>query len=138
MFKRFISTVLVIVLSLVLFAGCSSSQDKKKFDAQLFVNECKILTPAGQYKNIAKSEFSMIYTKNVFDEFGKSDYYKHMNDSEREAALNDLANVLMTFSYGSIEGGYIDSYSVKMDKHVVKWHNVGAEFEMEWLMPGYT
>lgn len=138
MLKRFISTVLVMIMSLVLFAGCSSSHDKKTFDAQAFVNECKILTPASQYKNVDKSEFALIFTKNVFDEFGKSDYYKDMNDNEREAAFNELANVLMSFSYGNIEDGYIDSYSVRMDKHLVKWHIAGADFETEWLMPGYN
>ena len=138
MFKRFISTVLVIVLSLVLFAGCSSSQDKKEFDAQLFVNECKILTPAGQYKNIAKSEFSMIYTKNVFDEFGKSDYYKNMNEEQRFEAIEQLGEVLETYSYGPAEDGFVWDFTINKKEHSVSWTvKYYNDTKVMWMMPGY-
>lgn len=133
MFKRFISTMLVLIMALVLFAGCSSEDNSKpkEFNAATFVDDCRILAPAGAYKNYKAEEYSMVFTLNVFDEFVDSDYYKNMTDAEREKALYELADVLSAYSYGPVTNGFIDSFSVDMNSHVFQWHNIGSEYNIQ-------
>lgn len=136
MFKRFISIVIIFMMSLVLFAGCSSTvEENKEFEAVTFVNDCRIFTPASQYKTYDSGEFALIFTRNVFEEFVKSEYYSNMSEDERINAFNELGSVLETYSYGSINGGFIDSFTVNVDKHMITWHNVGLDYEIEWAIP---
>ena len=136
MFKRIISTILTVILSLVLFAGCSSTDSKPKvFEAVSFVDGCRILAPATTYKNYEPDEYAVVFTQNVFDEFIKSDHYKTMTDSERETALNQLADVLKTYSYGNVTDGFIDSFTVDMNSRTIKWHNVGCDYDIQQPLP---
>lgn len=137
MFKRFILTILVLIIALVLFTGCSTteSSEPKVFTAVTFVDDCRILAPAITYKNYDAEEYSMMYTQNVFDEFAKSDYYKNMTDTEREKALYELADVLMTYSYGPVTDGFIDSFTVDMKMRTITWHNIGADFDIQKPLP---
>ena len=138
MSKRFCLSFLTVLISLILLVGCSSSgQDKNDvFDAETFVNECKVLTPAGAYQNTSTEEFAMVFTENVFKEFKKSDYFKNMTEEERVAACYEIGEVLKTFSYGNINGGFIDEFTVDTATHSVKWHNVGAKYSMEIILTG--
>ena len=125
-------------MAFVLLAGCSSSDGgNEAFNAEAFVNECRILVPASAYKNSSVSDFEMLFTKTVFEQFCESDYYKAMSDSERETAANEIGNVLLTYSYGNVSGGFIDSIEVDMNLHSIRWHNIHAEYSMECPMPGY-
>ncbi|WP_034447471.1 hypothetical protein [Butyrivibrio sp. AE2032] len=140
MFKRVISYILITVMSLVLFAGCSPAEkdENKAFSAPDFVDECRILMPASKYGNMSRDEFAMKFTVTVFEQFGKSDYYKNMTDKERIDALNGLGGVLKTYSYGGVDGGFIDKFSVDSSAHEVTWHIKGdSEIESLWTMPGY-
>ena len=118
MFKRVFSVFLVTVISLMLFVGCSStSNESKEFDAGDFVYECRILVPSSQYDETKLKNFEIDFIRTVFVKFGESDYYKNMTNEEREAAINDIAKVLQTFSYGPSVDGFIDDYKVEMSKH---------------------
>ena len=110
MFKKLITLLIVTVLSLALFAGCSADDGKDKpFDANSFVDECRILMPSTRYKNSDPVECATYFTKAVFEQFGKSDYYKNMSDSEKEKALTDICKVLQKYNYCNVDG-YITGY----------------------------
>ncbi|MBR3341912.1 MAG: hypothetical protein IKG30_09850 [Clostridiales bacterium] len=118
MFKRAVSVFLVTVISLIFFVGCSSASNKsKKFDAGDFVYECRILVPSSQYDETKLKNFEIDFIRAVFQKFGESDYYKNMTNEEREAAINDIAKVLQTFSYGKAATGFIDGYTIDMKNH---------------------
>lgn len=137
MFKRFISTILVLIMALVLFNGCSSADNgkPKEFVAASFVDDCRILAPATTYKNYKPAEYAVVFTQNVFDEFVKSDYYKNMTDAEREKAFYELADVLKTYSYGPVTDGFIDTFSVNMNARVLMWHAVDAKYDIQQPLP---
>ena len=65
------------------------------FEANAFVDECKILVPAAQFQTVSVDEFTMDFTKTVFDEFASSDYYAQMSDAERIAAIKELDKIEM-------------------------------------------
>lgn len=130
--------MLITVLSLALFAGCSPASGDKVFDAEEFVSDCKILAPASQYDDTKLKSFEIDYVRAVFERFVKSDYYKNMNEEEREAAFNELCNVLMTFSYGNAKTGFIEEYSVDMNKHKILCRLKDfPDSEVLWNIPGY-
>lgn len=138
MIKRLLSFMLITVLSLAFFAGCSSAYGEKTFDAEEFVSDCKLLAPASQYDETKLKSFEIDYVRAVFEKFGKSDFYKNMNDEEREAAFNALCNVLMTFSYGNAKTGFIEEYSIDMNKHKILCRLKDfPDSEVLWNMPGY-
>lgn len=138
MFKKIFTNILLICLSLTLLCGCSSSEKNKEFDAEDFVEDCRVLMPAGLYKNSTVKEYTMSFTDTVFEQFGKSDYYKNMSDSERFLALDQLCNVLIGFKYGVVEDGFIEGYLIDMKTHQVSWTlRCNPEVEMIWEMPGY-
>ena len=133
MSKRICLSVLTVFMALILLVGCSSQTNKKtdEFDAAVFVDECKVLTPAGVYKNSSTSEFATVFTENVFKEFKKSVYFKNMTEEERVQACYDIGEVLKTLSYGNVTDGFIDELTVDSATHSVKWHNVGAQYDMQ-------
>jgi hypothetical protein len=138
MSKRVITFILTCFLSLALLAGCSSkTKETGAFDATTFIDECQILVPAAQFRTVSVDEFTLDFTKTVFDEFGKSGYYSEMSDAERVAAFNELGAVLRTYSYGGVDNGFIDYFDVDPNNHEITWHCFGAEYNTLWPMPGY-
>lgn len=137
MFKRLISFLLAFVIPLILITGCSASDQPQVFEAQKFVEDCRILAPASQYDESKLENFEIDFIRGVFTKFGKSDFYKNMTDEEREAAYNELADVLMTYEYGNANG-FIDEYMVDMSEHKV-WCRLKdfTDSEIIWSMPGY-
>lgn len=124
-------------MSLAILAGCSSkTKETVPFEANAFVDECKILVPAAQFQTVSVDEFTMDFTKTVFDEFASSDYYAQMSDAERIAAIKELGAVLKTYSYGNVNG-FIEDIQVDAKNHEITWHCVGAEYDTLWPMPGY-
>ena len=125
-------------LSLAFLAGCSSkTKETGPFDATVFIDECKILVPAAQFQTVSIDEFTLDFTKTVFDEFASSDYYSRMSDAERVAAIKEIGDILKTYSYGGVNNGFIDDIQVDAKNHEVTWHCVGAEYDTLWSMPGY-
>ena len=116
MSKRICLSVLTVFMALILLVGCSSQTNKKtdEFDAAVFVDECKVLTPAGVYKNSSTSEFATVFT-----------------EKERVQACYDIGEVLKTLSYGNVTDGFIDELTVDSATHSVTWHNVGAQYDMQ-------
>jgi hypothetical protein len=137
MSKRVVSYILIVFTVLAMFAGCSSD-DKNRgvFEAQSFVDECKILVPLAQFQSVTVDEFKQTFTKTVFDEFAASDYFKDMTEEERLNAFNELANILKTYDYGGVNG-FIDSFSIDTKTHEITWHNIDAEYDILWKIPGY-
>lgn len=138
MFKRLVSFILTAVIALTLFTGCSSESGQKTFDAQKFVDDCRILTPESQYNKSTMKNFEIDFIRNVLTKFGKSDFYKEMSDEEREAAFNDMGKILMTYSYGYAVNGFVEEFSVDMRKH--QFFCIIKDFpdaELMWSMPGY-
>ena len=137
MFKKIFTNILLICLSLTLLCGCSSSEKNKEFDAEDFVEDCRVLMPAGLYKNSTVKEYTMSFTDTVFEQFGKSDYYKNMADLQRETAVTDICKVLQKYEYCNIEG-FITGYDVDMSRHEVTWYINGLPDAVNvWIMPGY-
>ncbi|MCR4703791.1 MAG: hypothetical protein K5665_09030 [Saccharofermentans sp.] len=139
MFRKVITVVIVAFFSLILFAGCSSSGKgkDKPYDARSFVDECRILMPASKYKDADPVECATYFTKAVFEQFGKSDYYKNMSDLQRETAVTDICKVLQKYEYCNIEG-FITGYDVDMSRHEVTWYINGLPDAVNvWIMPGY-
>ncbi len=139
MFRKVITVVIVAVFSLILFAGCSSAGKgkDKPYDARSFVDECRILMPASKYKDADPVECATYFTKAVFEQFGKSDYYKNMSDIQRETAVTDICKVLQKYEYCNIEG-FITGYDVDMSRHEVTWYINGLPDAVNvWIMPGY-
>ena len=139
MFRKVITVVIVAVISLILFAGCSSAGKgkDKPYDARSFVDECRILMPASKYKDADPVECATYFTKAVFEQFGKSDYYKNMSDLQRETAVTDICKVLQKYEYCNIEG-FITGYDVDMSRHEVTWYINGLPDAVNvWIMPGY-
>ena len=137
MFKRILSTILVAALSVILFAGCTSSKPEK-FDAVMFIDECRILVPAAQYSSGPVKEFKLDFAKAVLDKFGKSEYYKNMTDEERFEALEQIGDVLSTYSYGRVEDGFVGDYKINKAEHSVTWTvKYHSDTNVMWLMPGY-
>ena len=139
MFRKVITVVIVAVFSLALLAGCSSSGKgkEKPYDARSFVDECRILMPASKYKDADPVECATYFTKAVFEQFGKSDYYKNMSDLQRETAVTDICKVLQKYEYCNIEG-FITGYEVDMSRHEVTWYINGLPDAVNvWIMPGY-
>ncbi len=139
MFRKVITVVIVAVFSLILFAGCSSAGKgkDKPYDARSFVDECRILMPASKYKDADPVECATYFTKAVFEQFGKSDYYKNMSDLQRETAVTDICKVLQKYEYCNIEG-FITGYDVDMSRHEVTWYINGLPDAVNvWIMPGY-
>ena len=137
MFKRILSTILVAALSVIFFTGCTSDKPDQ-FDASQFVNECRILVPVAQYANVGERDFKLDFVKTILDEFSKTDYYKNMTEEERFEALNQIGEVLKTYSYGSVTDGFVWDFRVNKEEHSVTWtvkyHN---DTSVIWLMPGY-
>ena len=137
MFKRVLSIIVVTVLSVILFTGCTSGKPEK-FDAVLFINECRILVPASQYENSTPKDFKFDFAKAVFDKFGKSDYYKNMTEEERFEALEQIGEVLDTYSYGPAKDGIIGNFQINKNEHSVSWTvKYNNETKVMWMMPGY-
>ena len=138
MFKRVLSMIIVAALSVILFAGCTSSEPEV-FDAAHFVDECRILVPSSQYDSSTQKDFRIIFAKAVLDKFGKSDYYKNMTDEERFEALDQIGKVLETYSYGLAEDGFVMNYLINYDEHSVSWTVKGFDDDtnVKWIMPGY-
>ncbi|MBR2597029.1 MAG: hypothetical protein IKE09_00580 [Clostridiales bacterium] len=137
MFKRILTTFLVFALSVVIFSGCNSAKPEK-FDASQFVNECRILVPIAQYANVGERDFKLDFVKTVLDEFSKSDYYKNMTDEERFEALNQIGEVLETYSYGSVTDGFVWDFRVIKEEHSVTWTvKYHSDTCVMWMMPGY-
>ena len=104
MFKRILSTVLVAALSVILFTGCASSKPEK-FDAVLFINECRIAVLPSMYPDTNSKEFKLDFAKNVLETFGRSDYYKNMTEEQRLSSLakflrHTVTDLLKTVLYG--------------------------------------
>lgn len=138
MSKRVITFILMCFLSLAFLAGCSSKpKETEPFEAERFIDECKVLVPAAQFQTVTVDEFTLDFTKTVFDEFANSDYYSEMSDAERIAAIKELGAVLKTYSYGGVNNGFIESFDVNTKAHEVTWHCVGAQYDTLWPMPGY-
>ena len=142
MFKRILSFVLVTVISLILFAGCTpaDSDQSDSFDAKQFIEECKVLAPASRYSDSEDDlkDFEIDFPRAVLDKFGKSEYYKNMTEDERKAAFNELTNILSTYSYGNAANGFMSKVSVDMLNHTVSWYIKDFnEDEVIWSMPGY-
>ena len=74
----------------------------------------------------------------VFDQFGKSNYYKDMSAKEREDAFNSICKVLTTYSYCNVSDGFIDEYTVDIVNREITWHVKGMEEDVDsmWQMPG--
>ena len=138
MLKRFFTFIIMCIVSLAFLAGCSSkAKETGPFVANDFIEECKILVPAAQFQTVSIDEFTLDFTKTVFDEFAKSDYYSRMTDEERVAAIKELGAILKTYSYGNVNNGFIEDIQVDAKNHEVIWHCVGAEYDTLWPMPGY-
>ena len=137
MFKRILTIIIISVLSVILFAGCTSSKPEN-FDAVLFIDECRMLVPAPQYASGPAKEFKLDFAKAVLDKFGKSDYYENMTEEERFEALEQIGEVLDTYSYGRVEDGFVSDFKINKDEHSVTWtvkyHN---DTKVMWMMPGY-
>ena len=137
MFKRILSTILVAALSVILFTGCSSGKPEK-FDAVLFINECRIAVLPSQYPDTNAKEFKFDFAKNVLDTFGKSDYYKNMTEEQRFEALEQIGEVLETYSYGPAEDGFVWDFTVNKKEHSVSWTvKYYNDTKVMWMMPGY-
>ena len=137
MFKRILSTILVAALSVILFMGCTSSKPEK-FDAVLFINECRIAVHPSQYSDANIKEFKFDFAKNVLDTFGKSDYYKNMTEEQRFEALEQIGEVLDTYSYGPGEAGFVWDFSINKEEHSVSWTvKYYNDTKVMWMMPGY-
>ena len=139
MLKRFVSYILIAVMSLALFSGCSSADNDqdKPFSAQEFVDDCRILLPAARYQKMTQNEFAAKYVITVLDQFAKSDYYTNMSNDERENAFNEIGNVLSSYSYGQVSGGFVSDFEVNMKKHEITWFDKSnTEIEMLWTIPG--
>ena len=94
--------------------------------------------PASLYKDSELKDFEINFTTTVFKEFGKSDYYKSMSDSEREDAINALGKVLETLSYGNATEGFVNNFRINKLNHTVLWNVKGyTDAEVMWNMPGY-
>lgn len=93
--------------------------------------------PASKYKDADPVECATYFTKAVFEQFGKSDYYKNMSDLQRETAVTDICKVLQKYEYCNIEG-FITGYDVDMSRHEVTWYINGLPDAVNvWIMPGY-
>ena len=137
MFKRILSTILVAALSVILFAGCTSSKPEK-FDAVLFINECRIAVPASLYNDGNTKEFKLDFAKNVLETFGKSDYYENMTEEQRFEALEQIGDVLETYSYGPAADGFVWDFYVNKQEHSVSWTvKYYNDTKVMWMMPGY-
>ena len=139
MLKRVVSYILVTVFSLMLFAGCSPASDRTNvFNAEKFVDECRILVLSTQYDESNLKDFEIDFIKAVLIQFGKSDFYKNMTDGERETAFNEIGEVLLRYSYGQVKNGFTDKYSVDMNTHKVTCRLKDfQDSEVMWSMPGY-
>ena len=142
MFKRIFSFVLVTVISLILFAGCTpaDSGQSDTFNAEKFIEECRILVPATKYSASEQDlkDFEIDFPRAVLDKFGKSEYYKNMNEDERKAAFKEITGILSTYKYGNATNGFMREVSVNMLKHTVSWYVMDfGETEVVWAMPGY-
>ncbi len=139
MFKRLISFILITVMSLVLFTGCSGNNGgTDSFDAANFIDECKLLVPAKRYSENDLMNFEIDFPKTVLDKFGASSYYKKMTDDERKTAFKEITNILATYSYGNAKNGFMKNISVNMVQHTVSWNIMDFDdTEIVWKMPGY-
>lgn len=140
MLKKISILILVTVMTLALFAGCSSGDSGKSqtFEADKFVEECRILVPSSQYTEADLKNFEIDFSRAVLNQFAKSDYYKNMTDSEREAALNELGDILTAYSYGNAAGGFVNEFNVNMNDHVISWHIKDfSDINVMWRIPGY-
>ena len=137
MFKRILTTIIISVLSVILFAGCTSSKPED-FDAVLFVNECRIAVPESQYPDDNTRDFKLDFSKNVLETFGRSEFYKNMTEEQRFEALEQIGEVLESYSYGPAADGFVWDFTVNREEHSVAWtvkyHN---DTKVMWLMPGY-
>ena len=137
MFKRILSTILVAALSVILFTGCASSKPEK-FDAVLFINECRIAVLPSMYPDTNTKEFKLDFAKNVLETFGRSDYYKNMNEEQRFEAIEQLGDVLETYSYGPAEDGFVWDFTINKKEHSVSWTvKYYNDTKVMWMMPGY-
>jgi len=137
MFKRLVSYILISILSLSLFAGCSSVK-QDVFDAEHFIDECRILVPAAKYTDSDPNDFAINFSTSVFKQFGKSNYYKNMTDNERVEAVYKLGKVLETYSYGTMTDGFVSNFTVNESEHIALWNIKGVDNkEVMWSMPGY-
>lgn len=142
MHKRVITYILITVISLIVFAGCTPANTDQTgpFDAKKFVDECRILVPATRYSADEEDlkNFEIDFPRTVLDKFGASEYYKNMTDDERKAAFKELTDVLSSYSYGNATNGFMREVSVNMLKHTVSWYIMDfGETEVVWAMPGY-
>ena len=142
MFKRILSFVLVTVISLILFAGCTpaDTDQSDSFDAKQFIEECKVLAPASRYSDSEDDlkDFEIDFPRAVLEKFGKSEYYKKMNEDEREAAFKEITGILSDYKYGNATKGFMNRVSVDMLKHTVSWYLKDFnDSEVVWAMPGY-
>ena len=140
--KHVITYILITVISLFVFAGCTpaNTNQTEPFDAQKFIDECRILVPATKYSADEDDlkNFEIDFPRAVLDKFGKSEYYKEMTDDERKAAFKELTEILSTYSYGNAANGFMRDVSVNMLKHTVSWYIMDfGETEVVWAMPGY-
>lgn len=137
MFKRILTTIIISVLSVILFAGCTSSKPED-FDAVLFVNECRIAVPVSQYPDDNTRDFKLDFSKNVLETFGRSDFYKNMTEEQRFETLEQIGEVLESYSYGPVTDGFVWDFTVNREEHSVAWtvkyHN---DTKVMWMMPGY-
>ena len=138
MFKRVIAFLLTFFVMLTLFAGCSAQDQAQAFDAESFVDDCRILAPASQYDAGKLKNFEIDFIRSVLIKFGKSDYYKNMTEQERETALKEICEVLKTYSYGLAKNGFAEDYTVDMKRHnVICRLKDFSDSEVMWSMPGY-
>ena len=137
MFKRVLSMIIVAALSVVLFTGCSSGKPEN-FDADQFVKECRLLVPSSQYQSAVTRDFKIDFSKTVMDKFGKSDYYNNMNEEQRFEAIEQLGEVLESFSYGPVTDGFVWDFMLDKTHHTVSWTiKYYNDTKVVWTMPGY-
>lgn len=137
MFKRILTTIIISVLSVILFAGCTSSKPED-FDVVLFVNECRIAVPVSQYPDGSTKDFKLDFSKNVLETFGRSDFYKNMTEEQRFEALEQIGEVLESYSYGPAADGFVWDFTVNREEHSVAWTvKYYNDTKVVWMMPGY-
>ena len=137
MFKRILTTIIISVLSVILFAGCTSSKPEK-FDAVMFIDECRILVPSSQYNGGPAKDFKLDFAKAVLEKFGNSDFYKNMTEEERFESLEQIGEVLESYSYGPATDGFVWDFTVNRKEHSVAWTvKYYNDTKVVWMMPGY-
>ena len=76
--------------------------------------------------------------KNVLETFGKSDYYENMTEEQRFEALEQIGDVLETYSYGPAADGFVWDFYVNKQEHSVSWTvKYYNDTKVMWMMPGY-